>query len=218
MVEEIDQAPPKTRIALLDAMQTGSVTVGGQTYRLPEPFHVVATLNPNNPNDAYPFTNAQLDQFLFHLRLNYPSRADEIQIMKASGSTRAELTHVADARQIAAFQQVVRRMLVGDHVFAYVADLVRASRPKEAGAAKWVNDWVNWGAGPRASQSLILSAKTWAAMAGRVHVTTDDIRASVLSVLRHRIKPTPRAEADGLTPDAIIKKLIDSVPVPTKRA
>ncbi|MDB5313129.1 MAG: ATP-dependent protease [Gemmataceae bacterium] len=215
LADEINRTPPKTQAALLEAMQEGHVTAGGQTYRLPEPFFVLATQNPIEQEGTYPLPEAQQDRFMFNVRVEYPSRAEEIQIMKATtGIQKVELTPVLDGKQISRFQEVVRQVVVGDHIFAYAADLVRATRPKEPNVPKFVPELVAWGAGPRASQYLILGAKARAVMHGRVHVTTDDIKAVVLPVLRHRVMTTFHADAEGITPDAIIGKLLDAVPVP----
>ncbi len=218
LADEINRTPPKTQAALLEAMQEHHVTTGGTTYRLPEPFFVLATQNPIEQEGTYPLPEAQQDRFMFNIRVDYPSRAEEIQIMKATtGTHKPELTQMLDAKQIMQFQQVVRQVIVADHVFAYVADLVRATRPKEKDAPKWVPELVSWGAGPRACQFLILGGKARAILNGRVHVTTDDIKSVAYPVLRHRIMTTFHADADGITPDDIIKKLIESTPVPLEK-
>ena len=218
LADEINRTPPKTQAALLEAMQEHHVTTGGTTYRLPEPFFVLATQNPIEQEGTYPLPEAQQDRFMFNIRVDYPSRAEEIQIMKATtGMHKPELTQMLDAKQIMQFQQVVRQVIVADHVFAYVADLVRATRPKEKDAPKWVPELVSWGAGPRACQFLILGGKARAILNGRVHVTTDDIKSVAYPVLRHRIMTTFHADADGITPDDIIKKLIESTPVPLEK-
>jgi len=218
LADEINRTPPKTQAALLEAMQEHHVTTGGTTYRLPEPFFVLATQNPIEQEGTYPLPEAQQDRFMFNIRVDYPSRAEEIQIMKATtGTHKPELTQMLDAKQIMQFQQVVRQVIVADHVFAYVADLVRATRPKEKDAPKWVPELVSWGAGPRACQFLIMGGKARAILNGRVHVTTDDIKSVAYPVLRHRIMTTFHADADGITPDDIIKKLIESTPVPLEK-
>src|SRR5438105_2674080 len=169
LADEINRTPPKTQAALLEAMQEGHVTAGGQTYRLPEPFFVLATQNPIEQEGTYPLPEAQQDRFMFHIRVDYPSRAEEIAIMKATtGVQKVELTPVLDGKQIMKFQEVVRQVVVADHVFAYAADLVRATRPKETGVPKFVPELVAWGAGPRASQYLILGGKARAVLHGRV--------------------------------------------------
>ena len=218
LADEINRTPPKTQAALLEAMQEHNVTAGGTTYRLPEPFFVLATQNPIEQEGTYPLPEAQQDRFMFNIRVDYPSRAEEIQIMKSTtGTHRPELTPILDGKQIMQFQQVVRQVVVADHIFAYVADLVRSTRPKEKDAPKWVPELVAWGAGPRACQFLILGGKTRAILYGRVHVTTDDIKAVALPVLRHRIMTTFHADADGITTDDIIKKLLEATPVPLEK-
>jgi MoxR-like ATPase len=215
LADEINRTPPKTQAALLEAMQEGHVTAGGTTYRLPEPFFVLATQNPIEQEGTYPLPEAQQDRFMFNVKVTYPSRAEEIAIMKATtGTQKPELTATLDAKQIMQFQQVVRQVVVADHIFAYSADLVRATRPKEKDALKWVPELVSWGAGPRACQYLILGGKARAILHGRVHVTTEDIRAVAYPVLRHRIMTTFHADAEGVTTDDIIKKLIEATPVP----
>ncbi|MBX3400719.1 MAG: AAA family ATPase [Gemmataceae bacterium] len=219
LADEINRTPPKTQAALLEAMQEHHVTAGGTTYRLPEPFFVLATQNPIEQEGTYPLPEAQQDRFMFNIRVDYPSRVEEIQIMKATtGAGKPELTPMLDGQQIMRFQQVVRQVVVADHIFAYVADLVRSTRPKEKDAPKWVPELVSWGAGPRACQYLILGGKTRAILYGRVHVTTDDIKAVALPVLRHRIMTTFHADADGITTDDIIKKLLEATPVPLEKA
>jgi MoxR-like ATPase len=213
LADEINRTPPKTQAALLEAMQEGHVTSGGQTYRLPEPFFVLATQNPIEQEGTYPLPEAQQDRFMFNVKVDYPSRAEEVAIMKATtGIAKPEIAPVLDGKQILRYQEAVRQVVVGDHVFNYAADLVRASRPKEPGVPKWVPELVSWGAGPRASQFLILGGKARAVLHGRVHVTTEDVRAVANPVLRHRIMTTFHADADGVTPDDIIKKLIEAVP------
>jgi MoxR-like ATPase len=213
LADEINRTPPKTQAALLEAMQEGHVTAGGQTYKLPAPFFVLATQNPIEQEGTYPLPEAQQDRFMFNVRVEYPSRGEEIQIMKATtGSAKPELSPLLDGNQILRFQEVVRQVVVADHIFNYVADLVRATRPKESGVPKWVPDLVSWGAGPRACQFMILGGKARAILNGRVHVTTEDIKAVALPVLRHRIMTTFHADADGITTDDVVAKLLEVVP------
>ncbi len=213
LADEINRTPPKTQAALLEAMQEGHVTAGGQTYKLPAPFFVLATQNPIEQEGTYPLPEAQQDRFMFNIRVEYPSRGEEIQIMKATtGGAKVELAPVIDQQQILKFQEVVRQVVVADHIFGYVADLVRATRPKEVGVPKWIPELVTWGAGPRACQFLILGGKARAILNGRVHVTTEDIKAVALPVLRHRILTTFHADSDGITPDDVIRKLLDTIP------
>jgi MoxR-like ATPase len=217
LADEINRTPPKTQAALLEAMQEHHVTAGGQTYRLPDPFFVLATQNPIEQEGTYPLPEAQQDRFMFHVRVEYPTRMEEIQIMKATTSlNKPELTPILDARQILRLQEVVRQVVVAEHVFSYAADLVRATRPKEPNVPKFIPELVAWGAGPRAGQYLILGGKARAILRGRLHVTTDDIREVAFPVLRHRIMTTFNADAEGITPDDIVRKLISTIPAPTE--
>jgi MoxR-like ATPase len=213
LADEINRTPPKTQAALLEAMQEGHVTAGGQTYKLPAPFFVLATQNPIEQEGTYPLPEAQQDRFMFNVRVEYPSRGEEIQIMKATtGSAKPELVPLIDGNQILRYQDVVRQVVVADHIFSYVADLVRATRPKETGVPKWIPDLVSWGAGPRACQFMILGGKARAILNGRVHVTTEDIKAVAPPVLRHRIMTTFHADADGITTDDVVAKLLETIP------
>jgi MoxR-like ATPase len=217
LADEINRTPPKTQAALLEAMQEGHVTAGGQTYKLPAPFFVLATQNPIEQEGTYPLPEAQQDRFMFNVRVDYPTRGEEIQIMKATtGTAKVELSPLLDGGQILRYQEAVRQVVVADHIFHYVADLVRATRPKESGVPKWVPELVSWGAGPRACQFLILGGKARAILNGRVHVTTEDVRAVAAPVLRHRLMTTFHADADGITPDDVIKRLLDTIPSPAE--
>ena len=217
LADEINRTPPKSQAALLEAMQEGHVTAGGQTYKLPAPFFVLATQNPIEQEGTYPLPEAQQDRFMFNVRVDYPSRGEEIQIMKSTtGTSKVELTPLLDGQQILKYQEAVRQVVVADHIFHYVADLVRATRPKESGVPKWVPELVSWGAGPRACQFLILGGKARAILNGRVHVTTEDIKAIALPVLRHRLMTTFHADADGITSDDVVKKLLDTIPSPAE--
>ncbi len=215
LADEINRTPPKTQAALLEAMQEHHVTAGGNAYHLPEPFFVLATQNPIEQEGTYPLPEAQLDRFMFNIIVSYPSRNEELDIMKRTTSlARAELTPLLDGDQILKLQDVVRQVVVADHVFDYACDLVRASRPREPGVPKFVPELLAWGAGPRASQYLILGGKARAILHGRLHVTTDDIKAVAHPVLRHRIVTTFNADAEGITPDQIVSRLIEAVPLP----
>jgi MoxR-like ATPase len=217
LADEINRTPPKTQAALLEAMQENHVTAGGQTYKLPAPFFVLATQNPIEQEGTYPLPEAQQDRFMFNVRVEYPSRGEEIQIMKSTtGTAKVELSPLLDGPQILKFQEAVRQVVVADHIFHYVADLVRATRPKESGAPKWVPELVSWGAGPRACQYLILGGKARAILNGRVHVTSEDIKAMALPVLRHRLMTTFHADADGITSDDVVKRLLDTIPSPAE--
>ena len=219
LADEINRTPPKTQAALLEAMQEHHVTAGANTYRLPEPFFVLATQNPIEQEGTYPLPEAQLDRFMFNIVVSYPSRSEEMQIMKQTTSSyKPELEPVLDAKQILRMQEVVRQIVVADHVFAYAVDLVRCTRPREPGVPKFVPEMIAWGAGPRASQYLILGGKARAILHGRMHVTTEDIREVAYPVLRHRLVTTFNADAEGITRDQIIKRLIETIPLPQEEA
>ncbi len=219
LADEINRTPPKTQAALLEAMQEHHVTAGAHTYHLPEPFFVLATQNPIEQEGTYPLPEAQLDRFMFNIIVGYPSRNEELEIMKrTTGGVKAELKPILTGEQILELQEVVRQVAVADHVFAYAADLVRATRPREQGVPKFVPELLSWGAGPRACQYLILGGKSRALLRGRLHVTTEDIRAVAAPVLRHRLVTTFHADAEGITTDDVIKKLIDTVPLPQEEA
>jgi MoxR-like ATPase len=213
LADEINRTPPKTQAALLEAMQEHRVTVGETTFELPQPFFVLATQNPIEQEGTYPLPEAQLDRFMFMTIVNYPKPDEEIQIMKQAASVyRPALTRLLDAPTILHLQQVVRRVPVADHVYQFARDLVRASRPRESEAQPWLNELVQWGAGPRASIYLILAGKARAILHGRMHVNTDDIINVAHPVLRHRILTTFSAEAQGMTSDKIIDRLLTELP------
>jgi MoxR-like ATPase len=219
LADEINRTPPKTQAALLEAMQEHHVTAGASTYHLPEPFFVLATQNPIEQEGTYPLPEAQLDRFMFNIIVSYPNRTEELDIMKrTTGIGSADLQPVLKGDQILRLQNVVRQVVVADHVFSYAADLVRATRPRSAGVPKFVPELLSWGAGPRASQYLVLGGKARAILQGRLHVTTDDIKAVAYPVLRHRLITTFHADAEGTTTDDIITKLIDSIPLPQEKA
>jgi MoxR-like ATPase len=219
LADEINRTPPKTQAALLEAMQEHHVTAGAHTYPLPEPFFVLATQNPIEQEGTYPLPEAQLDRFMFDIIVGYPSRSEELEIMqRTTGTQQAELQPLLNGAQILELQQVVRQVVVADHVFSYAADLVRATRPRDPGVPKFIPELVSWGAGPRASQYLILGGKARAILHGRLHVTTDDIKAVAYPVLRHRLVTTFNADAEGVTTDDIISRLIQVVPLPQEQA
>jgi MoxR-like ATPase len=219
LADEINRTPPKTQAALLEAMQEHHVTAGAATFPLPEPFFVLATQNPIEQEGTYPLPEAQLDRFMFNIIVSYPSRDEELVIMRqTTGSARVELSPVLSGEQILNLQNVVRQVAVADHVFAYAADLVRATRPRDPAAPKFIADLVSWGAGPRASQYLILGGKARAVLHGRLHVTTDDIKEVAYPVLRHRLVTTFHADAEGITADDIIDRLLKAVPLPQDEA
>ncbi len=213
LADEINRTPPKTQAALLEAMQEHRVTVGETTFELPQPFFVLATQNPIEQEGTYPLPEAQLDRFMFMTIVNYPKPDEEIQIMKQATSVyRPALSRLLDASTILNLQQVVRRVPVADHVYQFARDLVRASRPRESEARPWLNELVQWGAGPRASIYLIMAGKARAILHGRMHVNTDDIINVAHPVLRHRILTTFSAEAQGMTSDKIIDRLLSELP------
>jgi MoxR-like ATPase len=216
LADEINRTPPKTQAALLEAMQEHKVTVGGQTHRLAEPFFVLATQNPIEQEGTYPLPEAQLDRFMFMVTVGYPTADEELAIMKATtGGQTIELKESLRAEDILTLQEIVRRVPVGDHVFRYALSLVRATRPEEPEARPFVKECVSWGAGPRASQYLILGAKARAALYGRNYVTTEDVAAVASPVLRHRIVTNFNAEAEGMTSDKIVQELLRVTPRPT---
>jgi MoxR-like ATPase len=213
LADEINRTPPKTQAALLEAMQEHRVTAAGQTYTLEEPFFVLATQNPIEQEGTYPLPEAQLDRFMFNLWLDYPSPAEELEIVKSTTSGASpELSHVMAGDEIIAFQDLVRRVPVADNVVDYAVRLVTRSRPKDAQAPQFIHDWLSWGAGPRASQYLVLGAKTRALLTGRHTPDIDDIRAMAGPVLRHRIVPNFNAEADGVTAIEIVERLVKETP------
>jgi MoxR-like ATPase len=213
LADEINRTPPKTQAALLEAMQEHRVTAGEHTYELPLPFFVLATQNPIEQEGTYPLPEAQLDRFMFMTIVRYPSADEEIRIMKqATTHYKADVKRLLDAASILKLQDIVRRVPVAEHVYAFARDLVRATRPNEPGALTFVNELVQWGAGPRASIYLILAGKARAILHGRVHVTTDDIIQMAHPILRHRILPTFSAEAAGMNSDKIIDRLIAEIP------
>ncbi len=219
LADEINRTPPKTQAALLEAMQEHHVTAGGHTHPLPRPFFVMATQNPIEQEGTYPLPEAQLDRFMFQINLTYPNRQEELAIMKqTTAAQRPELGHVLSAEKILALQEVIRQVIVGEHVFNYAADLVRATRPREPEAPAFVRELVAWGAGPRASQYLILAGKARALLHGRLHMTTADVREIVYPVLRHRLVTTFHADAEGVTSDQIITRILETIPPPPEKA
>jgi MoxR-like ATPase len=213
LADEINRTPPKTQAALLQAMQERQVTAGGNTYQLDLPFFVLATQNPIELEGTYPLPEAQLDRFMFNIFVDYPESGEEIEIVETTTSAYApDLEQVLDAKDIIALQQLVRRVPVPRHVVEYAVRLSRATRPGEEQAPQFIKDWVNWGAGPRASQYLILGAKTRAILHGRYTPECEDVRAVARPVLRHRIITNFNAEADGITTIDIIKRLLAEIP------
>lgn len=216
LADEINRTPPKTQAALLEAMQEHNVTAGGRSYALPTPFFVLATQNPIEQEGTYPLPEAQLDRFMFMISVGYPSAEEELQIMRATTSAAiADVEVIMHAEDILAVQDTVRRIPVGDHVFRYAMALTRATRPGEADAPDFVKEFLSWGAGPRASQYLILGAKARSAIYGRNYATTEDVAAIAAPVLRHRLITNFNAEAEGIDSDAIIRRLLAHIPRPT---
>ncbi len=212
LADEINRTPPKTQAALLEAMQEHKVTSGGEDMRLDEPFFVLATQNPIEQEGTYPLPEAQLDRFMFNLWIDYPSFQEEMDIVKATtGNFRPVLKKVMNAEQIIASQNVLRKVPVADNVIEYAVKLVNLTRPSYANAPEFVKKWINWGAGPRASQYLILGAKTRAALQGRYTPSEADVRACAIPVLRHRIVTNFNAEAEGVTTMDVVKKLFEHI-------
>ena len=212
LADEINRTPPKTQAALLEAMQEHHVTVGDQTYPLPEPFFVLATQNPIEQEGTYPLPEAQLDRFMFNIVVDYPSRDEEARIIRQVTSLQEPpLETCLDAAQVLALQQAIRRVPVADHVIDFANDLARATRPKAEGAPDFIREMVAWGAGPRAGIYLITAAKARAVLQGRYHATTADVAQVALPVLRHRVLTTFNAEAAGVTSDHIVKQLLEKM-------
>ena len=213
LADEINRTPPKTQAALLEAMQEKRVSSGGEDFKLDEPFFVLATQNPIEQEGTYPLPEAQLDRFLFNIMVKYPSKSEELDIMRnVTGDSQPELKEVVDAKTIIEFQKLVRRIPVADHIFEYAAALVRSTRPDEPDSPDFVKKLMSWGAGPRASLNLILAGKARAALQGRTHVSIDDIQKVCLPILRHRVIPSFSARSEGMTSDSLIGKLLEEIP------
>jgi MoxR-like ATPase len=219
LADEINRTPPKTQAALLEAMQERHVTAGGRSYPLPDPFFVLATQNPIEQEGTYPLPEAQLDRFMLNVRVPYPTADEELDILRATtGEAPPALNVVLTDDRIRTIQGLVRRVPVADHVFEYARDLVRASRSTQPEATVFVKKHVEWGAGPRAGQALILCAKARALLDGRVHATVADVRHVARPVLRHRIVTTFQAEAEGIGTDAVVDHLLGAVQARTEQA
>lgn len=215
LADEINRTPPKTQAALLQAMQERQVTVGQETYNLPEPFFVIATQNPIEQEGTYPLPEAQLDRFMFNIKVDYPNYDEERRIISlAAKDEAAEITKVLSGRAILNMQKLVRSVPVGDFVTEYVAKLVRATRPKDPSAPDFVRRMVDWGAGPRAGIFLVHGARAMAAMDGRFSVAIDDVKKVAIPVLRHRVSTNFQAQAEGKTSEDVIQKLIETVQPP----
>ncbi|HEY6826411.1 MAG TPA: AAA family ATPase [Gemmatimonadaceae bacterium] len=215
LADEINRAPPRTQAALLEAMQEHSVTASGQTMPLPEPFFVLATQNPIEQEGTYPLPEAQLDRFLFDIRVGYPSEQEEVAILRnTTGSANESLETVLGASELMALQRLTRDVVAADSVLQYAASLVRATRPDDSRAPELVKQYVRWGAGPRAGQSLILGAKANALLSGRLVVAPADVKRVATPVLRHRVLPNFAAEAESVGAERIIEDLLARIEPP----
>jgi len=215
LADEINRTPPKTQASLLQAMQEREVTVGRQTYELPDPFFTIATQNPIDQEGTYPLPEAQIDRFMFNIKVGYPTADEEERILaNTTRNEKVEVRKVLSARAIINLQKLVNSVAVSEYMVKYVARLVRATRPKDESAPKFVKELVDWGAGPRAGQFLINGGKAIAAMDGRFSVGVDDIRKIAVPVLRHRISTNFQAQAEGMTNDAIVERLLKEVKEP----
>ncbi|MGC8886773.1 MAG: AAA family ATPase [Verrucomicrobiia bacterium] len=213
LADEINRTPPKTQAAMLEAMQERKVTIGGVDYPLPDPFFVLATQNPIEQEGTYPLPEAQLDRFMFMINVEYPSKEEELQIMKAMTTDRDfKLQPVLNAQQILDLQRLVRKMPVSDHVYAYAETIVRVTRPKQPESLDFCKKWLTWGAGPRASMNLIMAAKARAMLNGQSYVSCDDVAAVAPPILRHRIIPNFSAQSEGVSSDDIVRKILEVVP------
>jgi len=213
LADEINRTPPKTQAALLEAMQEHQVTVGGTLHKLASPFFVLATQNPIEQEGTYPLPEAQLDRFMFNVFVDYPDEDEELEIVRRTTSDEgSEVVPTLSAEEIIALQTIVRRVPVAEHVMRYALQFTRLTRREKGEVPDFVRDYVSWGAGPRASQYLVLGAKARAVLHGRFHASCDDIRAVAMPVLRHRIMTNFNAEAEGIRPDDIIRRLIEVIP------
>lgn len=209
LADEINRTPPKTQAALLEAMQEKTVTAGGILYKLPSPFFVLATQNPIEQEGTYPLPEAQLDRFMFMIHLDYPAFEDEVNIVKnTTGAINNTVSKVMDAATIASFQELVRRVPVADNLLEYAVSLAQKTRPSNPNAPAVTQQYIAYGAGPRASQYLVLSAKCYALLKGKYSPDIEDVKAMALSVLRHRVVRNYKAEAEGVTQEQLIKQLL----------
>lgn len=209
LADEINRTPPKTQAALLEAMQERAVTITGKQYKLQEPYFVLATQNPIEQEGTYPLPEAQLDRFMFAIRLEYPSLEEEIQVVKNTTDDRkVELSTLFTAEEILQIQHLIRRIPVPDNVVRYAVELAQKTRPGQEGASDWVNQYLDWGAGPRASQNLVLAAKAHAAVDGRFSPDIADVKAVAPGILRHRILRNYKAEAEGITDEMVIERIL----------
>jgi MoxR-like ATPase len=214
LADEINRTPPKTQAAMLEAMQERQISVGGQIHKLPEPFFVLATQNPLEQEGTYPLPEAQLDRFLLHIRVDYPTGHDEWEVARrVTGGQLGKIQPMLSGEDILAFQRLVTQVPVSDQVLGYAWMLVRSSRPKSEEAPEFVNKWVNWGAGPRGVLTLVTAAKARAILYGRYHATVGDVQAVARGALRHRIAPNYSAQAAGVNSDRLIDLLLEHVAV-----
>ncbi|HEX9641419.1 MAG TPA: MoxR family ATPase [Candidatus Krumholzibacteria bacterium] len=212
LADEINRTPPKTQAALLQAMQEREVTIGGDNYPLSAPFFVLATQNPIEQEGTYPLPEAQLDRFMFNIKIDYPDREDEVRIMRrTTGVEEEELRAVVTGEEILAYQKLVRGVPVADNVLEYAVELVRRTRNSTSEAHPKAKEFLSWGAGPRAAQCLVLGAKAWAALEGRPTPSLDDVRSVAPPVLRHRLVTNFHAEAEGVSRDDLIAELVESL-------
>jgi MoxR-like ATPase len=219
LADEINRTPPKTQAALLQAMQELQITVGGQTYELPRPFFVLATQNPIEQEGTYPLPEAQLDRFMFDIRISYPKPEEELEIAKSTtADVQVDVSKVLTGEEITRLQQIVRRLPISDHVARYAVDLARSSRPEDEIAPGFTKEYVTWGAGTRAVQYLVLGAKARAAIAGEYNVTCAHLRKVAPLVLRHRIVTNFHAEAEGVSSDDVVRLMLENVPEPEAAA
>jgi MoxR-like ATPase len=219
LADEINRTPPKTQAALLEAMQERQATVGGERHRLPDPFFVLATQNPIEQEGTYPLPEAQLDRFMLNILVDYPTEDEELEVVRVTTSAKPpSVDKVLSGDDILELQQIVRKVPVAEHVGRYAVRLARMTRPTESEAPQFVRDFVSWGAGPRASQYLVLAAKARSVLHGRHYVSVEDVKSVAGPVLRHRIVTNFNAEAEGLRPDDIINRLIQSLPADPSEA
>lgn len=216
LADEINRTPPKTQAALLEAMQEHHVTAGGNQYDLTEPFFVLATQNPIEQEGTYPLPEAQLDRFMFKIVIDYPAEDEEVEIISTTtGAEEPELETALSGEAIVSLHQIVRRVPAADNVLKYAVKLARATRPNEKDAPDFVQQWVRWGAGPRAGQYLILGAKSRAILKGRYNASIEDVKSVAPAVLRHRVLTNFHAEAEGVGPDTVVERLIETVQEPS---
>lgn len=213
LADEINRTPPKTQAALLEAMQEFEVTYSGKTYKLDRPFFILATQNPIEQSGTFPLPEAQQDRFLLYIKIGYPTENEEIYILKnTTGSKKVKINPMLSAEEIIRLQELVREVPISDELVGFVSRVVRATRPETSGNA-YVKDWVSWGAGPRAGQAMILTAKARALAQGRLSVTPEDLKTMAFPVLRHRVIVNFRAEAEGIIADDVTRELLKNTPI-----